>query len=67
MERAASVSTDATEKSWKEKSWKEKRKTKVCGVPVLWIIVAACVAGFIGAVVGGIMGGYASGSKHGRE
>jgi hypothetical protein len=67
MERAASVSTEATEKSWKEKSWKEKRKTKVCGVPVLWLVMAACVAGFIGAVVGGIMGGYASGSKHGRE
>ena len=67
MERVESESTGFSEKSWKEKSWKEKRKTKVCGLPLLWIVMAACAAGFIGAIVGGIMGGYASGSKHGRE
>lgn len=67
MERTDSEDTGFSEKSWKEKSWKEKRKTKFCGVPLLWLIMAACAAGFIGAIVGGIMGGYASGSKHAKE
>lgn len=67
MERVASESTGFSEKSWKEKTWKEKRKTKVCGIPVLWLVMAACFAGFVGAITGGIIGGYASGSKHGRE
>jgi hypothetical protein len=67
IERVESASTGSTEKNWKEKTWKEKRKTKVCGLPVLWLVMAACAAGFVGAIVGGIMAGYASGSKHGRE
>lgn len=67
MERVASESTGVSEKSWKEKSWKEKRKTRVCGLPVLWIIIAACISGVIAAIVGGVIGGYYSGSRHGRE
>lgn len=67
IERVASESTGYTEKSWKEKSWKEKRKTKFCGVPLLWLIMAICVLGFTGAIVGGIMGGYATGTESGRK
>jgi hypothetical protein len=67
MERVASESSGYTEKSWKTKTWKEKRQSKVCGLPLLWLVMAAGVAVFVGAVVGGIMAGYASGSKHGRE
>lgn len=67
MERHDSDGTDWTQKSWKEKTWREKRKTKFCGIALIWIIIAACVFGFVGAVLGGVLGGYISGSKHERQ
>lgn len=68
IERAGSDASDYSEKSWKQKTWKEKRKTKVCcGLPLLWIIIAASAIGFIGAITGGIVGGWVTGSQHGRE
>ena len=57
--------TDWTKKSWKEKTWKEKRKTRFCGIPFWWILLALCVLGFIAAVLGGVIGGYVSGAHHG--
>lgn len=67
MERVDSEDTDWTQKSWKEKTWREKRRTKFCGVALIWIIIAACIVGFIAAVLGGVLGGYISGSKHERQ
>lgn len=67
MERVRSEDTDWTQKSWKEKTWREKRRTRFCGVPLIWIVIAACVVGFVAAVLGGVLGGYISGSKHERQ
>ncbi|CAK3815352.1 hypothetical protein DOTSEDRAFT_73851 [Lecanosticta acicola] len=51
-------------KTWSEKTWKEKRKTKFCGIPFWWILLALCVLGFIGAVLGGVLGGFIAGGRH---
>lgn len=51
-------------KSWSEKNWKEKRKTKFCGIPFWWILLALCVLAFIAAVIGGVIGGFVAGGKH---
>lgn len=67
MERTLSDGTDWTQKSWKQKTWRERRRTKVCGIALIWIVIAACVVGFIAAVLGGVLGGYISGSKHERQ
>lgn len=67
MERVNSEGTDWTQKSWKAKTWREKRRTKFCGVALIWLIIAACMVGFVAAVLGGVLGGYISGSKHERQ
>lgn len=67
IEQVDTEDTGTTKKSWKEKSWKEKRRTKVCGVALMWLVSAALLVSFIAAVIGGVVGGYVSGSKAGRE
>ena len=47
-----------SKKTWGEKSWKEKRKTRVCGVPFWWIILATGVVLFITIVISGVIGGF---------
>ncbi|KAF2147706.1 hypothetical protein K461DRAFT_316613 [Myriangium duriaei CBS 260.36] len=44
-------------KPWNQKSWKEKRKTKFCGIPFGWIILAAGVLLFIVIVCSATIGG----------
>ena len=53
----------ASQKSWSEKSWKEKRKTKFCGIPFWWFLLATGVTVFIAAVLGGVIGGFLKNTK----
>ena len=61
----ASARTDSilAEKRWGEKTWKEKKKTRVCGVPFYWFVLASAVILFIGAVMGGVFGGFVEGQR----
>lgn len=59
MDTNETVNT-SSKKSWSEKSWKEKRKTKFCGIPLWWILLAAGVVAFIAIVLGGAIGGILS-------
>ncbi|GAM91472.1 hypothetical protein ANO11243_095230 [Dothideomycetidae sp. 11243] len=58
-------------KTWREKSWKEKRKTKFCGIPFGWIVLAISVIVFItvvcGAAIGGFLHSQAKARKHFRQ
>ena len=55
------------QKSWGEKSWKEKRKTRFCGIPFWYFLLAAGVLAFIVAIIGGVIGGFVEGQKKGQE
>nr|OQO24843.1 hypothetical protein B0A51_10330 [Rachicladosporium sp. CCFEE 5018] len=67
MEQTVSHTTGSTHKSWKEKTWKERRRVKICGLPLMWLLAAVVVVCFVIAVIGGVVGGYKSGSKAGRQ
>ncbi|KAK3708631.1 hypothetical protein LTR37_011353 [Vermiconidia calcicola] len=56
-----------SKKSWKEKSWGEKRKTRFCGIPLLWIILGGVALIFIAALIGGSIGGFVEGQKKGER
>lgn len=53
----SSTDSAGSKKSWSEKSWKEKRKTRFCGIPFWWILLAVCVLAFITIVLAGAIGG----------
>lgn len=68
IEPMESNDTDTSgKKSWSEKSWKEKRKTKFCGVPFWWIMLALGVVTFIAIVLGGAIGGLMSSNRKAAE
>lgn len=64
---STSIRANGETKTWKEKNWKEKRKTRFCGIPFWWILLAACVLAFVGAVLGGVIGGFVAGGKQARD
>ena len=63
---------DSQAKSWKDKSWNEKKKTKVCGVMPLWLVLfllaamIVVIAAVCGGVIGGVLGHHA-GSNEAQE
>lgn len=62
-DESSSPSLLKSSKSWSEKSWKEKRKTKFCGIPFWWFLLALGVLGFMGVVLGGVIGGFVEGQQ----
>ena len=56
-----------SEKTWSEKSWKEKRKTRFCGIPCWWFLLAVGLSVFVVAIIGGVIGGFVEGQKKGHE
>lgn len=59
--------SDASKKTWTEKSWKEKRKTRVCGIPCWWYLVAVVALVFILVLIGGSIGGFVAGQRKAEQ
>ncbi|EMC92719.1 hypothetical protein BAUCODRAFT_37619 [Baudoinia panamericana UAMH 10762] len=58
------VTDSSTSKSWKEKTWKERRKTKLCGVPLGWVLLVVGVAVFMVIVISAVIGGFLNHQKN---
>jgi len=52
------ASVSGAEKEWNEKTWKEKRRTRVCGIPFIWLVSVGSVGAFIIIVLAAATGGY---------
>ncbi|KAK4975643.1 hypothetical protein LTR28_009045 [Elasticomyces elasticus] len=63
VEQMESHDSGSSEKSWKEKSWKEKRKTRFCGIPLWWMLLAGGIMVFLAIVLGGAIGGFVAKNK----
>lgn len=48
---------ERSEKRWNEKSWREKRKTKVLGVPLWFVLLLVATLVVIAVICGGVIGG----------
>lgn len=59
--------SETSKKTWSEKTWKEKKKTRVCGLPCWYYLVAVTVLVFILVVVSGAIGGFVAGQKKAEQ
>lgn len=55
--------TDAPPKTWSEKTWAEKRKTKFCGIPFGFILIAVGCVVLIVIIAGAVIRGFVNGHR----